>query len=714
MTPRIPRRIPRRPVLAVGLAAAALAVAPGTAPAQQESIRQVVLAGRFVNAELAATSLRVQVEDHLENVTGGTVEAWVIVPLPHGATPDGLTLMIGGQRVKGDLITKEHAERVYQSLFQRQRDPAILDYVDRTTLRLRVFPIPARQTAVVTYSYTVTARRNGEGYLVRLPLKAPGYGGLDTARVEVTLDVDPEVEIGHVYSPTHPVTVTRFGAKAAQVDWKSENQRLERDLLVMVGTAGDDLGVVTTTGRDRSGRRYFLASVSPPRAVPGAGRPAGEYIFALDASSSTDPTDFEGVRRAVADAVASLDPTDRFEVMPFNTVPRPVFGDLRAATDENKAQALAALERVTPLGRTNLAGALDRVVALTDSAHGRPVVLLTGDGRASIGPAGSHSIASRIDAVRDDLRIAAFGFGEDLELGNLELLAEDTGGTLEAAGPGEGPGPRLAEYFRRIHGTGFADFTVKATGDAGVHALLPDRLSILPGDERIVIVGRYRKNGTATLRIRARHGQRELDREVEVELSESFGDDDGSVARIWAARQLGSLLDGVRRGRDSASAVAQIRELGLEFGIVTPYTDFLALEPGMRNLLERLRVNAGLVPVASEPRRSAYDRNPDIELFRRAKALSRTDVNGGLAFDDLVAAGSLGRVVGDTTVIRRADGYWCTPELVLAPVPTDAVRIEAGSDEHVALVVSATSHRSVLTAAERLMLVVDGVTYLID
>ncbi|NIO72326.1 MAG: trypsin, partial [Anaerolineae bacterium] len=47
------------------------------------------------------------------------------------------------------------------------------------------------------------------------------------------------------------------------------------------------------------------------------------------------------------------------------------------------------------------------------------------------------------------------------------------------------------------------------------------------------------------------------------------------IPRLWATRKVGQLLDRVRVEGESEALVAEIKALGLEYGIVTPYTTLL-------------------------------------------------------------------------------------------------------------------------------------------
>jgi Ca-activated chloride channel family protein len=53
------------------------------------------------------------------------------------------------------------------------------------------------------------------------------------------------------------------------------------------------------------------------------------------------------------------------------------------------------------------------------------------------------------------------------------------------------------------------------------------------------------------------------------------------VARLWATRKLGVLMDEVRRSGANDELIDAIIDLSLRYGIVTPYTSYLVQEPGM-------------------------------------------------------------------------------------------------------------------------------------
>jgi Ca-activated chloride channel family protein len=52
------------------------------------------------------------------------------------------------------------------------------------------------------------------------------------------------------------------------------------------------------------------------------------------------------------------------------------------------------------------------------------------------------------------------------------------------------------------------------------------------------------------------------------------------VARLWAQRQVGLMLDEIRQKGEQPGLVAEVTQLATRFGIVTPYTSYLVVEEG--------------------------------------------------------------------------------------------------------------------------------------
>ena len=90
---------------------------------------------------------------NLSNPTGARLEAQMVVPVPDKAALRGFTFQGAGAEPKAELLTKEEARRVYDSIVAKTRDPALLEFIGCNLIRSSVFPVEARGTQKVRLVY---------------------------------------------------------------------------------------------------------------------------------------------------------------------------------------------------------------------------------------------------------------------------------------------------------------------------------------------------------------------------------------------------------------------------------------------------------------------------------------------------------------------------------------------------------------------------------
>ena len=78
------------------------------------------------------------------------------------------------------------------------------------------------------------------------------------------------------------------------------------------------------------------------------------------------------------------------------------------------------------------------------------------------------------------------------------------------------------------------------------------------------------------------------------------------VARLWATRKIGSLLEQVRRQGANPELVDAVVKLSTAYGIMTPYTSYLVLEPQLRATMPDIGIEEA--PLASPCEASPGDR----------------------------------------------------------------------------------------------------------
>ncbi|MCH5374929.1 MAG: FecR domain-containing protein, partial [Planctomycetes bacterium] len=97
------------------------------------------------------------------------MEGTFYFPLPPDASLSRLAMYVNGQLMEGGMAEREHARNVFETIVRRQKDPALLEWIDGSTFRMRVFPLEGRQEKRIVLSYTQRLPRLGDRIQYRFP-----------------------------------------------------------------------------------------------------------------------------------------------------------------------------------------------------------------------------------------------------------------------------------------------------------------------------------------------------------------------------------------------------------------------------------------------------------------------------------------------------------------------------------------------------------------
>ena len=213
-------------------------------------------------------------------------------------------------------------------------------------------------------------------------------------------------------------------------------------------------------------------------------------------------------------------------------------------------------------------------------------------------------------------------------------------------------------------------------------------------------MGRYSGTGRGALVIEGmRNGRRE--RIIAEASFAAHQTDNGFIAPLWAARRIGELTRQLRLEGSSTALVDRIRELGLQYGILTEYTSYLVLEPEARVAVEQARRD--MAPSAPAP--SAQN---GAEAFRRAERSAQLTAAKSMAASDEAVVGGMAaeadapatRRVGGRMFVRRA-GVWT--DLAHAD-GTQVIQVKAFSQAYFDLVTALPEIREWLAVGNDLLI----------
>lgn len=505
-----------------------------------------------------------------------------LFPIPPGAAIDQMTLIADGREMPGTLLKADEARRIFEDIVRRKRDPALLEYVGYGLYKTSVFPIPPRGERRIVVHYTVLCEKDRDLVEVMYPLNTEKFSARPIESVRVTVDIRGEATIGSVYSPSHDLKVERIDPDRVKATYEVENAIPSTDFQLVyqegIGEVGASLISHRTGERDDG---YFMLLVSPN---PGTARQrviAKDIVFVLDHSGSMRDGKLEQAAQSLIWTLRHLNPEDRFNVVRFSDSVEPLFtSDLVDADREHVDRAIEMVERFTATGGTNIKDALTTAMRLLPRDSERPAyVLFLTDGEPTVGETDEGRILeAAAEANRAKARLFSLGVGYDVNVRLIDRLSRDNRGLSEYVRPKEPLETKISGLYQKIRNPVMTDLAVEFRG-VRVRDSYPRELGDLFDGSQIVLVGRYEEGGEAQLVIRGRYEGREKTFEYPVRFVRRSEDISRCyVERLWAARRVGFLMDEIALHGEKQELVDELIRLSRDYGIMTPYTSFLAEE----------------------------------------------------------------------------------------------------------------------------------------
>jgi Ca-activated chloride channel homolog len=340
--------------------------------------------------------------------------------------------------------------------------------------------------------------------------------------------------------------------------------------------------------------------------------------------------------------VDNLNEADRFNLIAFSTGVRLWEGELQPVDDDSRAAAHDWIDTLQAGGSTDINRALLEGLGQLGGDEERPAYLLfMTDGLPTMGEVEAPRILSNALNNRPErtIRLFTFGVGFDVNTDLLDELSQELGGLSSYVQPGEAIDEEVSEFYSQISTPVLVNLELDF-GTVLVDELYPYPLPDLFAGGQLVVVGRYRQGGSLNVRLRGEANEERLTFQYPGRTLVTSGGDP-FVARLWATRKVGALLDQIRRSGPLQELVDEIVDLSLEYGIVTPYTSYLVIEPELMPA-----DGAGDVP--------AYDLRADAEeeMGANAAAAAAAPASG----EGAVAASETRNQLANAATVQETGG----------------------------------------------------------
>ncbi len=237
---------------------------------------QLSLRKYHVDVHIEDGFARTTIDQTYFNHTHSRLEGTFHFPLPPDASLSRLAMYVNGKLMEGGMAERDHARNTFEEIKRKMLDPALLEWVDGSTFKMRVFPLEPRQEKRIILSYSQ---------------RLPSVDGQMTYRFPAghTMDVVCEwsaaVRIKNGdgstwHSPSHDLravdSTARNDAADLLLEASEKNVMLDRDLVIRVTSRNHQSASTVPSPRDRGSlpslRRHVQGRREPTRRMRGLTR----------------------------------------------------------------------------------------------------------------------------------------------------------------------------------------------------------------------------------------------------------------------------------------------------------------------------------------------------------------------------------------------------------------------------------------------------------
>jgi Ca-activated chloride channel family protein len=620
---------------------------PGPRPRPQPLPNALPVKSINIDVKIASQVATTHVEQVFRNDTPYTLEGTYFFPIPETASIVEFAIWENGRKLVGEVRSREEARRIYDEIVRRQRDPGLLEYAGKNLFQASIFPIPPNSDKKLELTYSEVLKADSGTVAYKYPLGTgrnlwqshgphpiwedttgptrdpmPRPGGQQFGTVSGTVEISGQQAITNIYSPTHSIDVKRKGETGASVSFETKNN--DSDFQLFYGMSNKDFGISLITYREPGKDGYFLLMLSPKDDVaerqlvnkdfgislityrePGkdgyfllmlspkddvAERQLvnKDIIFVLDTSGSmADEGKIDKAKKALLFGIKTLRDGDRFNVINFAGEEHLMEHGLITADAAGKKRGEEFVNRLQPTGGTNINDALLTSIKQFDKGDRPKMLVFMTDGLPTVGETNTERIIADLQKEKNvDVRIFPFGFGYDVNTTLLDRLGSENNGVSDYVQPKEDLEVKVSSFFQKVSSPVLSNLDLDF-GPVLTDYMYPRKITDLFRGMQMTIIGRYKNTNdlrNITLKLTGKVGSETRTFNYPGLDFASKNDANDFLPRLWASRRVGWLLEQIRTNGETKETRDEVVELGTRYGLVTPYTSYLATDGSMVNV----------------------------------------------------------------------------------------------------------------------------------
>ncbi len=543
-----------------------------------------------VTASITGFVAQVNVRQEFTNSFAEAIEAVYTFPLSQNGAVDSMTMTIGTRTIRGKIMKREEAREVYEAAKSAGKTASLLDQERPNIFTQAVANIMPGESIIIEISYVEMLNYEDGQYEFVFPMVvgpryvpgsvrdaanitppvAPSRAGHD---ISVEVNINSGVPVESIRSTSHNIQQINVSPAIANVSLQNEKTIPNKDFILRYDVTGKRIEDAVLAHRSESGG-FFSLILQPPDIPAAEDRTPKEIVFVLDTSGSMYGFPIEKAKEAMLLSLDGLYPEDTFNLITFAGSTQVLFDGPVQATRGNLERAKAFLASQYGGGGTEMMTAIKAALAPSSSPSHLRIVCFMTDGYIG----NEDQIIAEIQR-HPNARVFSFGIGSSVNRFLLDKMAEAGKGEAEYVSLNDDGSKAARRFYERVRSPLLTDLSIDWNG-MPVSDVYPAKFGDLFSAKPVIVNGRFASGARGTIKLKGTLAGQPYVREIAVELPDSEPAN-GVLASLWARKRIDQLSSLDAKNIDEVNA--QITNLGLEFGLLTKFTSFVAVEEQIVN-----------------------------------------------------------------------------------------------------------------------------------
>ena len=569
-----------------------------------------------VEMDITGNINRVIVEQVFTNPSDKWAEGVYVFPLPEDSTVDQLRMYVDERVIEGQIHEKEEAKKIYEKAKSEGKSASLVEQQRPNIFTTNVANIAPGGKIKVAIEYQQAVSISNNRYSVRFPMVvgdryipgAPIYTPEDslgtsfnTNEVKDASEITPISEnhvrglIDENYETNLPVRidinlnagfdVISLNSTYHKVRTESLNQtskyitlaevsQLDRDFELTWSANMSHEPEVALFAQENDNSIYLMLMAIPPKneVFKRSDRPR-ELIFIIDSSGSMSGDSMRQAKDSLYEALERLKPTDRFNIIDFDSEFEPLFDSAMMASKLHMSEARGFIRKIDADGGTEMYNPIDFALKSRDSEsknYLRQIVFIT-DGQSS----NEASIFNNVSYNIKNDRFFTIGIGSAPNSYLLTKLADFGRGAFTYIGSQQEVSQKMNRLFEKLESPALTDIQVNFPPEI-TSELAKDVIHDLYAGETITAA--FKMNALPdSLEITGKTINGEFNKTITIDkISSTSG-----IDILWASRKIDRLTDVFNNTFSSkATALAKkgVTEIALDYHLVSRFTSLVAVD----------------------------------------------------------------------------------------------------------------------------------------